>query len=183
MSSSFPKSHDSAPAASAAFDALEDNGLDGEYSMVAEYPEEVEYYALLGLSRSPPPTDAEIRSAYRTLTLSFHPDKHPPHLREMAEHHFALIQDAYETLIDPQKRAVYEILGAEGVRQEWGRGGSMGLGGEAQQQIGIKTMSPVEFRRWFLKTMKERERNAIDTMVSARVCLIHLRALWVASQV
>lgn len=47
---------------------VEDDGLDGDYSMV-DYPE-TDYYLLLGLSRNPPPTDAEIRSAYRSLSLS-----------------------------------------------------------------------------------------------------------------
>jgi DnaJ family protein C protein 11 len=151
---------------------VEDDGLDADYSMIAEYPEEVDYYVLLGLSRKPPPTDADIRSAYRNLTLSFHPDKQPPHLRDAAESHFRHIQEAYETLIDPNKRTVYDIAGAEGVRQEWGQLGAMGIGGEAQrQEVGVKAMSPDEFRRWFLKTMKKRERKAVESLVSSRVCI------------
>ncbi|KAJ5350966.1 hypothetical protein N7541_008693 [Penicillium brevicompactum] len=146
---------------------VEDDGLEGDYSMV-DYPE-TDYYLLLGLSRKPPPTDAEIRSAYRSLSLSFHPDKQPSHLRHAAESQFRHIQDAYDTLIDPKKRVVYDISGAEGVRQEWGQLGAMGIGGEAQKQdVGVKTMSPDEFRRWFLKTMKKRERQAIESLVSSR---------------
>jgi hypothetical protein len=41
-------------------------GMEAEgqvYSMVGDYPEEPDYYVLLGLSRNPPPTEAEIRSA------------------------------------------------------------------------------------------------------------------------
>ncbi|CAG8051301.1 unnamed protein product [Penicillium salamii] len=145
---------------------VEDDGLE-DYSMVG-YPE-ADYYLLLGLSRNPPPTDAEIRSAYRSLSLSFHPDKQPTHLRHAAESQFRHIQDAYDTLIDPKKRVVYDISGAEGVRQEWGQLGAMGIGGEAQKQdVGVKTMSPDEFRRWFLKTMKKRERQAIESLVSSR---------------
>lgn len=161
----------SASAAARHFGAdLEDDGLDGEYSMMADYPDESDYYALLGLSRAPPPTDAEIRSAYRNLTLSFHPDKQPPHLRDAAQRLFTRIQDAYDTLLDPKKRAVYDLLGAEGVRQEWGTLGAMGRAGEAQrQQVGVKAMSPAEFRRWFLKTMKKRERKAVESLVSSRV--------------
>lgn len=148
---------------------VEDDGLD-DYSMVGEYPEEVDYYVLLGLSRNPPPTDAEIRSAYRNLTLSFHPDKQPPHLRHAAETQFRNIQEAYETLIDPNKRTVYDIAGVAGVRQEWGQFGAMGIGGEAQRQdVGVKAMSPDQFRRWFLKTMKKRERKAVESLVSSKV--------------
>lgn len=150
---------------------LDNDGLDGEYSMIAEYPEELDYYALLGLSSQPPPSEAEIRSAYRSLTLSFHPDKQPPHLRDAAQRHFTRIQEAYDTLIDPKKRAVYDILGADGVRQEWGPLGAMGRGGEPQRrQVGVKSMSPEEFRRWFLKTMKSRERKAVESLVGSRVC-------------
>ncbi|CAG8029363.1 unnamed protein product [Penicillium nalgiovense] len=148
---------------------VEDDGLDADYSMVDDYPEEPDYYVLLGLSRNPPPTEAEIRSAYRSLTLSFHPDKQPPHLRHAAESQFRHIQEAYETLIDPNKRVVYDISGAAGVRQEWGQLGAMGIGGEAQrQEVGVKAMSPDQFRRWFLKTMKKRERKSVESLVSSR---------------
>lgn len=154
---------------------VEEDGLDDDYSVVGDYPEETDYYLLLGLSRNPPPTNAEIRSAYRSLSLSFHPDKQPAHLRHAAESQFKHIQDAYDTLIDPQKRVVYDISGAEGVRQEWGQLGAMGIRGEAQRQdVGVKAMSPGEFRRWFLKTMKKRERQAVESLVSSKVrsCLL-----------
>ena len=180
MTSPFDRSA-SASAAAAGFGAnLEDDGLDADYSMIAgDYPEEVDYYALLGLSPNPPPSDADIRSAYRTLSLSFHPDKQPSHLREAAQRQFTRIQEAYDTLIDPKKRTVYDLVGAEGVKREWGRQGAMGLGGEAQrQEVGVKTMSPDEFRRWFLKTMKKRERKAVESLVASRVCVhFHLSSL------
>ncbi|KAI1832552.1 hypothetical protein DTO006G1_1181 [Penicillium roqueforti] len=148
---------------------VEDDGLDADYSMIGDYPEEPDYYVQLGLARNPPPTDAEIRSAYRNLTLSFHPDKQPPHLRHAAESQFRHIQEAYETLIDPNKRIVYDISGAAGVRQEWGQRGVMGIGGEAQRlDVGVKAMSPDQFRRWFLKTMKKRERKAVESLVSSK---------------
>lgn len=143
---------------------------DADFSRLMDYPDDVDYYTLLGLSRSPQPTDAQIRSAYRTLTLSFHPDKQPAHLREAAEAHFERIKEAYETLIDPNKRTVYDLQGAEGVRREWGPGGAMGRGGEAERkQVGIKAMNAEEFRRWFVETMKSRERQVLDQLVHARV--------------
>jgi len=152
----------------------EDGGLDGEYSMLADagYSGDVDYYALLGLSTDPPPTDADIRSAYRNLTLSFHPDKQPPHLQEAARQHFNQIQEAYNVLIDSQKRMVYDMMGAEGVKREWGHLGAMGREGEAEtQEVGVKAMSPTQFRQWFLKTMKKRERKAIESLVGTRVCI------------
>ncbi|KAL1970751.1 hypothetical protein VTN77DRAFT_2585 [Rasamsonia byssochlamydoides] len=151
-----------AAAASASADAA-------DLDRLLEYPDDVDYYSLLGLSRSPQPTDAQIRSAYRTLTLSFHPDKQPAHLREAAEAHFERIKEAYETLIDPNKRTVYDLQGAEGVKREWSAGGAMGLGGEAERnQVGVKAMSAEEFRRWFVETMKMRERQVLDQLVQAR---------------
>ncbi|KAJ5947627.1 hypothetical protein N7466_000642 [Penicillium verhagenii] len=166
---------DTAATAARGFGAtVENEELDADYSMVAdEYPDEVDYYALLGLSKEPPPTEAEIRSAYRNLSLSFHPDKQPPHLREAANQHFGQIQEAYDALIDPKKRTVYDMLGAEGVRREWGHGGAMGLGGEAQiQDVGVKTMAPKEFRQWFLKAMKKRERKAVENLVRSKGTII-----------
>ncbi|CAI7589034.1 unnamed protein product [Penicillium manginii] len=150
-----------------------DDGLDGDYSLIADvadadYPDAIDYYALLGVSSKPPPTDAEIRSAYRNLTLSFHPDKQPPHLREAAQRHFNQIQEAYDVLTDSQKRIVYDMLGAEGVKREWGNDGAMGSHGEAaNQEVGVKTMSSDQFRRWFLKTMKKRERKAVESLVES----------------
>jgi DnaJ family protein C protein 11 len=151
------------------------NPSDAEtYSLLTSYPTEADYYALLGLARDPPPSDASIRSAYRTLTLSFHPDKQPAELQEAAKRQFAQIQDAYETLIDPKKRVVYDALGAEGVRREWGKGGAMGQGGEAEEQrkqVGVSAMKPEEFRRWFFQTMKQRERAVVEEMVRSKVGL------------
>ncbi|THC96886.1 hypothetical protein EYZ11_003656 [Aspergillus tanneri] len=140
-----------------------------EYSMIMNYPSEADYYALLGLSRTPPPTDAEIRSAFRSLTLSFHPDKQPAEWRDAAMQHFDRIRVAYETLVDPKKRVVYDMLGAEAVRDEWGFRGSMGEFGEARkQQVGVKAMTPDQFRKWFLEMMKRRERRVVNSMVNSR---------------
>lgn len=149
--------------------ADDDEGLDAGYRRAMTYPDEVDYYAVLGVSRDS--SDGDLRSAYRTLTRSFHPDKQPAHLHEAAERYFDRIQTAYETLVDPQKRVVYDLLGAEGVRQEWSRGGTMGQSGEAERrQLGVRAMNPKEFRRWFLDTMKARERKVVDSMVRSRVC-------------
>ncbi|RDW93070.1 J domain-containing protein [Aspergillus mulundensis] len=161
-----------------ASDGADNDANDAEaYSLLMAYPEESDYYALLGLPRDPPPTDGAIRSAYRTLTLSFHPDKQPSELRDVAEQQFKRIQDAYESLIDPQKRVVYDLLGAEGVRREWGLRGSMGRGGELerqgkQAQVGVRAMKSDEFRDWFLEMMKRRERTVLNSMVKSKGSLV-----------
>ena len=91
-------------------------------------------------------------------------------MREAAERHFNKIHEAYETLIDPHKRTVYDLLGAEGVSQEWSPTGTMGPRGQMErEQLGVKAMTPEQFRRWFLKRMKARERKALDSLVRSKV--------------
>ncbi|KAJ2371388.1 DnaJ (Hsp40), sub A, member 4, partial [Coemansia sp. RSA 2611] len=62
------------------------------------------YYEVLEVETSA--TEAEIKRAYRTLAMKFHPDKNP----EGAEM-FKEISHAYETLSDPQRRAAYDQYG------------------------------------------------------------------------
>lgn len=46
----------------------------------------------------------------------------------------------------------------------------MGRGGVAErQQIGVRAMTPEEFRRWFLDTMKTRERQVVNSLVQSKV--------------
>jgi len=66
-------------------------------------------YAILGISASA--TDAEVRAAYRRLVQRHHPD-HNGGSREAARR-FEEVQEAYEVLRDPEKRAAYDQLGHE----------------------------------------------------------------------
>ncbi|PYH45770.1 J domain-containing protein [Aspergillus saccharolyticus JOP 1030-1] len=158
------------------YDLLDSTSLLTAYNT---YPQEPDYYTLLNLARQPPPTDAQIRSAYRTLSLSFHPDKQPAHLAEPAKQHLERIREAYETLIDDRKRVVYDLLGRDGVRAEFGLGSaaSAGVGGagaagqrggSAEWRVGVKAKSPEEFRRWFVERMKLKERRAVNSLVEGR---------------
>lgn len=60
-------------------------------------------YHILGVS--PSATGEEIKKAYRSLAMRYHPDRstHPG-----AENRFNAIKRAYELLSDPKKRAVYD---------------------------------------------------------------------------
>ncbi len=70
-----------------------------------------DYYAVLGVE--PSAGDAEIKTAYRRLARKYHPDvsKEPG-----AEEQFKAVNEAYEALRDPQKRAAYDQLRARGYR-------------------------------------------------------------------
>lgn len=125
-----------------------------------------DYYTLLGLSKDQHPTDTQIRAAYHRLSLAFHPDKQPPYLKNAAEGHFTRLRRAYETLIEPRKRVIYDLEGEEGVQAEYGLGGAMGPGGEAERQLSqAKVMAPSEFKKWFLGVMRGRERRALEALV------------------
>ena len=159
----------------------DDESIDDEGLLErADLENGADYYSILALSRSPAPTSAQIRAAYHSLSLLFHPDKQPPHKRSMAEQHYSRIQQAYETLIDPHKRVVYDLLGEEGVRAEWGLGGAMGRSGEAEQmQVGVKAMGKEEFRQWLVAVMKSRERAVLQKLVNSEVsqtCAVQLTA-------
>lgn len=149
---------------------------DKDYELLMRYPEKVDYYSLLGLSRNPPPTDSQLQTAYHNLSLSLHPDKQPAHLVESANAQFRLVQEAYMILSDPKKRIVYDLEGEEGVQREWSASGPMAARMENEDtglgQVGPRAMSPAEFRRWFIARMKAKERTALNRLVGAKVCAV-----------
>lgn len=67
-----------------------------------------DYYKILGVEKSA--SEAEIKSAYRKLAKQYHPDKNPGDKK--AEEKFKEINEAYEVLGEPTKRAKYDKLGA-----------------------------------------------------------------------
>jgi molecular chaperone DnaJ len=64
-------------------------------------------YDILGVSKSA--TDAEIKAAYRKLVLKHHPDKNSGD--KAAEEKFKEINNAFDILKDPQKKAAYDRYG------------------------------------------------------------------------
>src|SRR6202142_1697336 len=67
-----------------------------------------DYYEILGVARS---ADAEaVKRAYRKLARKYHPDVSK---ERNAEDKFKEVQEAYEVLRDPEKRAAYDQLGRD----------------------------------------------------------------------
>lgn len=84
-----------------------------------------DYYEVLGLAR-----DADgrtIKAAYRKLALQYHPDRNPGDAT--AEDKFKEAAEAYEVLSDPNKRAVYDRHGFDGLR-------GSGFSGFGNQDVG-----------------------------------------------
>ena len=80
-----------------------------------------DYYATLGVP--PDATSPQIKKAYRTLAKRYHPDVNPS---SDAASRFREITEAYDTLIDPDRRRRYDLL--RGTRTRGGTPGGTGTG-------------------------------------------------------
>lgn len=80
-----------------------------------------DYYEVLGISKSASADD--VKKAYRNLALKYHPDRVPAEKKKEAEERFKEISEAYEVLIDPQKKATYDQYGHAGVEGAFRQGG------------------------------------------------------------
>ena len=73
-----------------------------------------DYYKLLGISRDA--STKEIKKAFRTLSLKYHPDRNPGDKK--AKDLYQKINRAHEVLTDPELKEIYDIYGEEGLNQE-----------------------------------------------------------------
>jgi len=78
-----------------------------------------DYYAVLEVSRTA--TEVEMKKAYRRLAMKYHPDRNPDD--HEAEEKFKEAKEAYEVLCDPQRRAIYDQHGHEGLAARNGGAG------------------------------------------------------------
>ncbi|MEO1168357.1 MAG: molecular chaperone DnaJ [Pseudomonadota bacterium] len=92
---------------------------------------EVDYYELLKVDRGV--DGATLKSAYRKLAMEYHPDRNPGDAE--CEAKFKSINEAYECLKDPQKRAAYDRFGHAAFQN--------GGGGGGHQQDGFSAFSDI----------------------------------------
>jgi len=83
-------------------------------------PTKRDYYEILGVPKSA--DESQIKSAYRALAKKHHPDMNRDNPKE-AEEKFKELSEAYEVLMDKQKRANYDQFGHAGVDPSFGSGG------------------------------------------------------------
>ena len=115
----------------------------------------VDYYKILGVDKNIPQKD--VRAAYRKRAKQFHPDLHPNDPKAKAK--FQALNEAYDVISDPDKRAKYDQYGEQwknaqayeqagggfgdfggaggagfGAGAEYGTGGCGGCGGQGTRQ-------------------------------------------------
>ena len=86
--------------------------------------EQIDPYKVLGVSKDA--SDADIKKAYRHLSKKYHPDLNH---EAGAEEKFKQVNDAYDILKDPQKKAQYDQFGSTGGQGFGGAGGYGNAGG------------------------------------------------------
>uniref|UniRef100_A0A7S0LFQ6 J domain-containing protein n=1 Tax=Coccolithus braarudii TaxID=221442 RepID=A0A7S0LFQ6_9EUKA len=105
--------------------------------------EEVDLYEILGIE--PEASDREIKKAYRTLSVKYHPDKNVGSNEAEVALKFREVTEAYEILSHKEKRIIYDYSGIAAARkpqEDQGGGGSPfdmffgGGGGQRQSNRG-----------------------------------------------
>jgi DnaJ-class molecular chaperone len=87
-----------------------------------------DYYDILGISKSA--SADEIKKAYRKQALEWHPDRHKDD-KEVAEKRFKEINEAYQVLSNPEKKAAFDQYGHAAFTPGGGNPFAGGFGGQS----------------------------------------------------
>jgi curved DNA-binding protein len=96
-----------------------------------------DYYSVLGVAKNASQDD--IKKAFRKQAKKYHPDANPNDPK--AEERFKEVNEAYETLSDPQKRQQYDMLGSAYRNMGGGAGGYGGYSGA--QNINMEDLQDI----------------------------------------
>jgi DnaJ family protein C protein 11 len=120
----------------------------------SEEPElDLTYYTLLNLPRSA--SESQIRDRYRSLASTYHPDRQRSDSTRSAAHaNFTQIQRAYEVLIDPRQRIIYDHFGEEGLTTSW--------------EVGLRNRTPEELKRHFVNVTYANKVTEAEALVKPR---------------
>ncbi|MEL6496231.1 MAG: J domain-containing protein [Cyanobacteria bacterium J06623_7] len=116
-------------------------------------PEVRNYYEMLGVTKNAP--SSEIKKAYRTLAIKYHPDRNLGN--KAAEEKFKDINEAYEVLSDQTRRVQYDQTLNRNIFTRKAGGGSFGRGkGTSTQQRPSRgnRVDPRDFRPGTTKTQR-----------------------------
>ncbi|BGP19685.1 hypothetical protein JCM10213_001861 [Rhodosporidiobolus nylandii] len=112
-------------------------------------------YSVLNLDRTA--SQDEIQRSYRRLAAILHPDRHSardPSLKPAADARFAELQQAFEVLSDPHKRAVYDELGESGLKTQW--------------EVGVRGKTAQELRAEYERLNRQQLEQNIEAMVRSK---------------
>ncbi|OUM62152.1 hypothetical protein PIROE2DRAFT_27510, partial [Piromyces sp. E2] len=130
-----------------------------------------DYYDILQVKRHA--TKQEIRKSYKKLSRKYHPDKNPGN--KEAEEKFLKITEAYEVLMDDEKRNIYNKFGKDGLKNRQEQRGNpfsffhnFNNGGQEEERKGpsIKIDVAVSLKELYLGT-------TIDIDVNKRMICPH----------
>ena len=107
--------------------------------------EKRDYYEVLGLQKGA--SEAEIKKAYRKMAIKYHPDRNRDN-KEEAEAKMKEINEAYDVLKDPQKKAQYDQFGHAAF--DGPGGGAGGFGGNLSSLSRLSGRGRDFFPLWLL---------------------------------
>ena len=112
----------------------------------------MDYYEKLGVSRNA--SDKEIKNAFRRLAAKHHPDKGGDHK------YFTELNEAYQALSDPQKKATYDQYGTIDPQQQH----PFQQGGFSFDGNGMEDLFGTIFGRGFQQQQRRPQRNSNITI-------------------
>ncbi|KAH8554416.1 hypothetical protein BGW37DRAFT_421450 [Umbelopsis sp. PMI_123] len=120
-------------------------------------PKDADYYGILNISKQASTQSKyyEIKDSYKKLCRVFHPDKHTdPEKKRAAETQFQAIQKAYEVLIHPTKRILYDTYGEQGLK--------------STMEVGPKLKTPEEMRAEYENQARLKREQELENLVRSK---------------